>query len=56
LETLVKSKKFDLAFKMYPTNISQVITFAEIKRFMPPKSTWFHPKPLDGLISSRIIS
>ena len=54
LEKLVNSKKFNLAFKMYPTNISQVITFAEKKKYMPPKSTWFHPKPLDGLISSRI--
>ena len=24
------------------------------KKFMPPKSTWFHPKPLDGLISSEL--
>ncbi len=56
LEKLVKSKKFNLAFKMYPTNITQVINFAEKKRYMPPKSTWFHPKPLDGLISSRINS
>ena len=26
------------------------------KKYMPQKSTWFHPKPLDGLISSKIIS
>ena len=24
------------------------------KKFMPPKSTLFHPKPLDGLISSEL--
>ncbi len=56
LEKLVNTKKYNLAFKLYPTNISQVITFAENKKYMPPKSTWFHPKPLDGLISSRINS
>ncbi len=56
LENFVNSKKYDLAFKLYPTNISQVLSLAEKKKYMPQKSTWFHPKPLDGLISSRIIS
>ena len=56
LENFVNSKKFDLAFKLYPTNILQVLSFAEKKKYMPQKSTWFHPKPLDGLISSKITS
>ncbi len=56
LENYVNSKKYNLAFRLYPTNISQVLSFAEKKKYMPQKSTWFHPKPLDGLISSRIIS
>ena len=56
LENLVNSKKYNLAFRLFPTEISQVLFFAEKKKFMPQKSTWFHPKPLDGLISSRIIS
>jgi uncharacterized protein (DUF1015 family) len=56
LENFVNSKKFNLAFRLFPTNISQVLSFAEKKKYMPQKSTWFHPKPLDGLISSRIIS
>ena len=56
LENFVNSKEYNLAFRLYPTNISQVLTFAEKKKYMPQKSTWFHPKPLDGLISSRIIS
>ena len=56
LEKFVNSKMYNLAFKLYPTNISQVLFFAEKKKYMPQKSTWFHPKPLDGLISSRIIS
>ena len=56
LEKLVNTKKYNIAFKLYPTDISQVISFAEKKKFMPQKSTWFHPKPLDGLISCKIIS
>ena len=56
LEKFVNSKKFNLAFRLFPTNISQVLSFAEKKKYMPQKSTWFHPKPLDGLISSRITS
>ena len=30
------------------------IIIADKKKFMPPKSTWFHPKPLDGLICSEL--
>ena len=56
LEKLVNTKKYNLAFKLFPTDISQVISFAEKREFMPQKSTWFHPKPLDGLICSKIIS
>ena len=56
LENLVNSKKYNLAFKLFPTEILQVLSFAEKKKYMPQKSTWFHPKPLDGLISSRINS
>ena len=56
LEKFVNSKKFNLAFRLFPTNISQVLSFAEKKKYMPQKSTWFHPKPLDGLISPNIIS
>ena len=56
LENFVNSKKYDLAFRLYPTNILEVLAYADKKKYMPQKSTWFHPKPLDGLISSRIIS
>ena len=50
------SKKYDLAFRLYPTKISEVLVNADKKKYMPQKSTWFNPKPLDGLISSNIIS
>ena len=54
LKKLVTSKKFNIAFKLCPTNISSVMRIADKKKFMPPKSTWFHPKPLDGLICSEL--
>ncbi len=54
LKKLVNSKKFNIAFKLCPTNISSVMRIADKKKFMPPKSTWFHPKPLDGLICSEL--
>ena len=54
LKRLVNSKKFDIAFRLSPTNIASVMRIADKKKFMPPKSTWFHPKPLDGLICSEL--
>ncbi len=54
LKKLANSKKFNIAFKVAPTNILSVMKIADRKRFMPPKSTWFHPKPLDGLICSEL--
>ena len=54
LKKLVNTNKFDIAFRLSPTNISSVMRIADKKKFMPPKSTWFHPKPLDGLICSEL--
>ena len=54
LKNFINSKKFNLAFKLFPTDINSVMKIADRKKYMPPKSTWFHPKPLDGLISSEI--
>ena len=54
LKELVNSKKFNIAFKLCPTNVLSVMKIADKQKFMPPKSTWFHPKPLDGLICSEL--
>ena len=54
LKKLANSKKFNIAFKLCPTNILSVMKIADRKIYMPPKSTWFHPKPLDGLICSEL--
>jgi len=50
LMKMVDSKKFMVAFYMYPTSIKELMNVADADRLMPPKSTWFDPKPLSGLI------
>jgi uncharacterized protein (DUF1015 family) len=49
-------KKVDLGeakvgFSLLATRIEDVMDFADQKLTMPPKSTWFDPKPLDGLVA-----
>ena len=39
-----------VAFSMYPTSIEDLMKIADAKKVMPPKSTWFEPKLLSGLI------
>ena len=38
------------AFAMFPVNISELLTIADEGLIMPPKSTWFEPKPRSGFI------
>ena len=38
-----------LAFAMYPTTIEDLMSIADAGEIMPPKSTWFEPKPLSGI-------
>ena len=51
LVRLVDSKKFTVAFSMYPTTIDQLMNIADAGRVMPPKSTWFEPKLRSGLVT-----
>ena len=44
----------DFAFSLYPTPIEALIDVANAGMIMPPKSTWFEPKLLDGLLSHRM--
>lgn len=51
-EELVKhvdSGAWNLAFAMYPTQMSDLLAVADAGEIMPPKSTWFEPKLLSGL-------
>lgn len=37
------------AFSMYPTGLEELMAVADAGKVMPPKSTWFEPKPRSGL-------
>ena len=39
----------EVAFAMYPTDISELFAVADAGLLMPPKSTWFEPKLRSGL-------
>tara|TARA_Y100000590_G_scaffold371747_1_gene434314 strand:- start:3283 stop:4512 length:1230 start_codon:yes stop_codon:yes gene_type:complete len=50
LEKKVNDNPDSVAFSIFATEIDSVIEVANNKLTMPPKSTWFDPKPLDGLV------
>ena len=50
LENKVNENKDSVAFSIFPCDISDVMKVADKNQTMPPKSTWFDPKPLDGLV------
>lgn len=39
------------AFKMHPVQINELLDVADAGLNMPPKSTWFEPKPRSGFVS-----
>ena len=51
IERKVDSGEASLGFSLFATQINDVINFADKQLTMPPKSTWFDPKPLDGLVA-----
>jgi uncharacterized protein (DUF1015 family) len=50
LERRVDSGEWGVAFSLYPTRLEQVMEVADAGRVMPPKSTWFEPKLLSGMV------
>lgn len=50
LEQKVKSGEFMAAISMQPVNVGTVFSIADQGGIMPPKSTWFEPKLLSGLL------
>jgi len=50
IERKVDSGEAKVGFALFATRLEDVIDFADQKPTMPPKSTWFDPKPLDGLV------
>ena len=51
IEKKVDSGDAKVGFALFATQMENVISFADKKLNMPPKSTWFDPKPLDGLVA-----
>ena len=47
---LVSSAQYDVAFFMAPTPVERVREIAAAGESMPPKSTYFFPKLLTGLV------
>lgn len=42
-----------VGFALYPATIEEMMAVADAGRMMPPKSTWFTPKPRSGLLVVR---
>ena len=38
-----------VSFSLYPVEMSDIMTIADNGGIMPPKSTWFEPKPRSGI-------
>jgi uncharacterized protein (DUF1015 family) len=51
IEQVVDRGEFSVGFSLYPTTMSQVMRVADAGQIMPPKSTWFEPKLLSGLVT-----
>jgi uncharacterized protein (DUF1015 family) len=51
LEKRVDSDEMAVAFSLYATSMTQLMSVADSNNVMPPKSTWFEPKLADGLVS-----
>ena len=50
LQGRVDSGECTLAFSMQPVRVDDVLGIADDGGVMPPKSTWFEPKLLSGLV------
>ncbi|MBP5707135.1 MAG: DUF1015 domain-containing protein [Spirochaetales bacterium] len=54
LKGLVDSGEMCMAFSMYPTSIDELFAVADKGLLMPPKSTWFEPKLLSGVMLHKL--
>ena len=48
------SGRAQVAFSMYPVDVADLMGVADAGLIMPPKSTWFEPKLLDGVLVHEI--
>ncbi len=54
LSQRVDSGEMKVAFSMFPTTIEELMNIADAGEIMPPKSTWFEPKPRSGLFVHKL--
>ncbi|MBX7108209.1 MAG: DUF1015 family protein [Chitinophagales bacterium] len=50
LEKAVVKGKAAVAFSLFPVTMEQLFAISDMNEVMPPKSTWFEPKLMSGLI------
>ena len=50
----IDAKTHTIAFSLYPTSIDELMAVSDAGLVMPPKSTWFEPKLLSGLITHKL--
>jgi len=50
LEAMVDRGEYAVAFSLQPVRVEMVLSIADANGIMPPKSTWFEPKLLSGLV------
>jgi uncharacterized protein (DUF1015 family) len=50
LDDAVASGRAEAAFSLCPTGLDDLVALSDRGEVMPPKSTWFHPKPASGLL------
>lgn len=48
LQEYVDKQEADIAFSLFATTMQELIDVSDQGKIMPPKSTWFEPKLLDG--------
>lgn len=50
LEKVVIKGKAAVAFSLFPVTMEQLFAISDMGEVMPPKSTWFEPKLMSGLV------
>ncbi len=46
--------RYAVSFAVYPTTVADLMAIADAGEVMPPKSTWFEPKLMSGLIVHKL--
>ena len=54
LKRRVDSGEMKMALALYPVTMKQLMDIADTGNIMPPKTTWFEPKLLSGLVIHKL--